>query len=149
MLAEGVAGTSLQVDAALDLCYRGQSYTFTIVWQGHERSSEAFHAAHAERYGHRLDLPVELVNVRVSLRGHEPQPPLATVKRLGAAIATEQVAVFGEAGTVPVYARQMLSEGQCLQGPALITETVSTTWLASGWQACLHRNGNLLLEKLD
>jgi N-methylhydantoinase A len=150
LLAEGVAETSLQVDAALDLCYRGQSYTFTIGWQGHERSSEAFHAAHAERYGHQLDLPVELVNVRVSLRGHEPQPPLEQVKQSGvAALSIEQVAVFGEAGAVPVYARETLSEGQCMQGPALITETVSTTWLASGWQACLHKSGNLLLEKVD
>ena len=149
LLGEGVAETSLHVDAALDLCYRGQSYTFTIAWQGHERSSAAFHAAHEERYGHQLDLPVELVNVRVSLRGHEPQPPLQEVKQSAAAIAAEQVAVFGEAQAVPVYAREALSEGQCFQGPALITETVSTTWLASGWQACLHKSGNLLLEKVD
>jgi N-methylhydantoinase A len=149
LLAEGVADTDLQVDAALDLCYRGQSYTFTIAWQGHEHSSGEFHAAHAARYGHQLDLPVELVNVRVSLRGHEPQPLLEEVRQSAVAIAAGQVAVFGEAGAVPVYARETLSEGQCLQGPALITETVSTTWLASGWRACLHKSGNLLLEKVD
>lgn len=147
LLAEGVVETSLHVDAALDLCYRGQSYTFTINWQGHGPSREAFHMAHEERYGHQLDLPVELVNVRVSLRGDEPQLSLQELKQSATAAVIEQVVVFGEARPVPVYAREFLFEGQCLQGPALITETVSTTWLARDWQACLLKNGNLLLKK--
>lgn len=147
LIAEGVEEESLQVDAALDLCYHGQSYTFTIPWLGHKDSSELFHTAHAERYGHRLELPVELVNVRVSLRGHEPQPPLQELKPSDEALVAEQVEVFGETRPVPVYVRENLSEEQCIQGPALITETVSTTWLASGWQVALHKSGNLLLEK--
>jgi N-methylhydantoinase A len=148
LLAEGVAETSLHVDAAVDLCYRGQSYSFTVAWQGHAVSSEAFHAAHEERYGHRLDLPVELVNVRVSLRGLEPELSLPAIKSSAAALASEAVTVFGEVDAVPVYARENLAEGQHLQGPALITETVSTTWLARGWAACLHKSGNLLLSKV-
>jgi len=48
---------------------------------------------------------------------------------------------------VPVYARETLAAGQVLQGPALITETVSTTWLARGWQASVHKSGSLLLSK--
>ncbi|WP_314165793.1 hydantoinase/oxoprolinase family protein [Sulfuriflexus sp.] len=147
LLAEGVPETDLQIDAAVDLCYRGQSYTFTVAWQGHARSSEAFHAAHKDRYGHRLDLPVELVNVRVGLRGPEPEPVLQALEASGAALASNQVAVFGEAGSVPVYARETLAAGQALQGPGLITETVSTTWLARGWQASVHKSGSLLLSK--
>lgn len=147
LLAEGVPETDLQIDAAVDLCYHGQSYTFTVAWQGHARSSEAFHAAHKDRYGHRLDLPVELVNVRVGLRGPEPEPALQALEASGAALASNQVVVFGEAGGVPVYAREALAAGQALQGPALITETVSTTWLARGWQASVHKSGSLLLSK--
>ena len=146
---ENVQKDELQIDAALDLCYQGQSYTFTIPWKNHERSSELFHAAHVERYGHRLELPVAVVNVRLSLRGAQPKPPLQEVEEKKSASTVEKVQVYGEEELVSVYEREALSAGDCLQGPALITEKVSTTWLASGWQAVVHKTGNLLLEKLE
>jgi N-methylhydantoinase A len=49
---------------------------------------------------------------------------------------------------VPVYARDDLSVGQKIAGPALITETVSTTYLAPEWEAKVHETGCLLLSKM-
>lgn len=147
LMAEGVEAASLHTESAVDLCYHGQSYTFTIAWQGHVQSSAAFHQAHAERYGHQLDLPLELVNVRVNLQAPAPQPVLSSVGTGQPVQAGSHVEVFAQPQPVPVYAREALIAGQCLVGPALITETVSTTWLAAGWQACLHASGNLLLSR--
>jgi N-methylhydantoinase A len=146
--AEGVATNAIHVRRAVDLCYRGQAYTFTVEWQDPAASEAAFHELHAQRYGHRLELPVELVNVRVSLRGPRGQialvPPVATQH----ATAISETTVHGEERPVPVYAREQLAVGQRLVGPLLITETVSTTWVAADWQAEVHDSGSLLLSRV-
>jgi N-methylhydantoinase A/oxoprolinase/acetone carboxylase beta subunit len=59
----------------------------------------------------------------------------------------ERVAVVGESGPVPRYDRERLAAGQRIPGPALITETVSTTWLEAGWSCRVDPVGNLLLEQ--
>jgi N-methylhydantoinase A len=147
LLAEGVAADSLTVRRSADLRYQGQSYTLNLEWTDPDRVVAAFHRRHALRYGHDLDLPVELVNLRVSLQS--PAPPLAlagvTVSRPAASI--DQVALHGETAKVPVYARHQLAAGQTLAGPALITETVSTTYLAAGWELMVDEHGNLLLSR--
>ncbi|MGB1579899.1 MAG: hydantoinase/oxoprolinase family protein, partial [Nevskiales bacterium] len=106
----------------------------------------AFHAAHEARYGHRLDLPVELVNLRMAVLGPEPglDLPRLETSRAAPQVST-RLEVHGCDGKVPVYAREQLLAGQRLQGPAIVTETVSTTWLAPGWQAEVDALGNLLL----
>jgi N-methylhydantoinase A len=147
LLAEGVAADSLTVRRSADLRYRGQSYTLNLEWTDPDRIVAAFHRRHARRYGHDLDLPVELVNLRVSLQS--PAPPLALAEvsaRLPGGIV-ERVAVHGEPEPVPVHARSQLAAGQSLRGPALITETVSTTYLAAGWRLEVDRAGNLLLSR--
>jgi N-methylhydantoinase A len=39
--------------------------------------------------------------------------------------------------------------GQVVNGPALVTETVATTWLPDGWSCTVDPVGNLLLECED
>jgi N-methylhydantoinase A/oxoprolinase/acetone carboxylase beta subunit len=55
--------------------------------------------------------------------------------------------VAGHARPVPVYARAELCAGQRFSGPALVTETVATTWLPAGWCCVVDAVGNLLLER--
>ncbi|WJW75760.1 hydantoinase/oxoprolinase family protein [Thiohalobacter sp. IOR34] len=146
LAAEGLAPEALQVERSLDLRYVGQSYTLNLPWQADPaRLAEAFHAAHAVRYGHRLEAPVELVNLRVGLRG--PRPGL----RLGAPAVEMarpvRASLHGIGGEVPVWPRATLAPGERLEGPALITESVSTTLLAPGWRAEVDAVGNLLLSR--
>jgi N-methylhydantoinase A len=37
--------------------------------------------------------------------------------------------------------------GQRIKGPALITETVATTWIAPGWECQVNGQGNLRLNR--
>ena len=55
-------------------------------------------------------------------------------------------ALFGIAEPVRVYQRIHLPVDYLVQGPALITETVSTTFIEPGWQCHTDAVGNLLLE---
>jgi len=148
LMREGVAKQDLITAGALDLCYRGQSYTFTINWQGMENSLSAFHEAHEKRYGHRLNLPVELVNVRVSVKGPEPSVPLSPLAAQSDAAPVCFADLHGIDQQVPVYDRAGLAVEQSIEGPALVTETVSTSWIGKGWIAKLHYSGSLLLNKI-
>jgi N-methylhydantoinase A len=144
---EGVDPDDISARPSLDLRYRGQSYTLTVSWQGNcAASAEAFHLAHQERYGHRLDLPVELVNLRLQLQGPQPSLPLLQLETAEASGPSAFIALYGIDDAVPVWAREQLAPGQVLEGPALVTETVSTTWLAPGWHCLVDPYGNLILE---
>ena len=118
-------------------------------WLSREQAAEAFHGLHAQRYGHRLDVPVELVNVRVALRA---SPPTMDLQRQAGADGAKPdpesyVAMYGVGEAIPSYARDSLSAGQSFSGPALLTETVATTYLAPGWRCQVDAYGNLLLER--
>jgi len=143
---EAVSASELRISASLDLCYQGQSSSLNIEWKTIDEAMENFHMAHQKRYGHRLDLPIELVTIRVRLRGESASLKLNENTHQDFS-APKQVSLHGIEQLVPVYKREQLVVGETLQGPALITEKVSTTWLTEGWQAYLHQSGSLLLEK--
>jgi N-methylhydantoinase A len=147
LVAEGVGAQDISSEFSLDLRYRGQSFSLTLPWQGLEATREAFHQAHEQRYGHRLSTAVELVNIRCKLQGRPPEislPALATVDAGPAPARSAQLA--GYAQPVPVWPRDSLAAGQYLAGPALVTETVATTYLPAGWTCRVDSVGNLLLE---
>ena len=148
LIDEGVAAAAIGTGFSVDLRYQGQSYTLELPWRGRDDTVVAFHAAHEQRYGHRLETAVELVNLRCSLRA---DPPRIQLPRLAAcdaeAAASIEARLVGYDAPVPVWTRDELCAGQVLAGPALITETVATSWLPAGWQATVDALGNLMLER--
>lgn len=145
---EGVSGAGLDITTSVDLRYRGQSYTLAVPWEGCRATAiELFHEAHQGRYGHRLELPVELVTVRVSAQGPQPHIDIKAGERQAAA-SPHWATLYGVAEETQITARDSLASGVAIDGPALITETVSTTWLAPGWRARSDSVGNLLLERV-
>ncbi|MCK4743471.1 MAG: hydantoinase/oxoprolinase family protein [Sulfuriflexus sp.] len=146
---EGVGNDELLIEPSLDLCYQGQSSSLMVAWENIDEAIEQFHLAHQKRYGHRLELAVELVTIRLCLRQKSVALDFSVSSvenKQGEAI---YINVYGMKKEVPVYQREQLIESQVLDGPALVTEKISTTWLAEGWQARLHGSGNLLLQRID
>jgi N-methylhydantoinase A len=144
--AEGVRPGNIDATFSLDLRYLGQSYTLNLPWGGVEATGEAFHALHEQRYGHRLDLPVELVTVRCGLRGKPLDIKLPLIQD-GEICTPAAAKVTGFSNPVPVWTRASLCAGQNIIGPALITEALATTWLPEGWRCIVDSVGNLLLER--
>lgn len=59
-------GCTPSLQPSLDLRYQGQRYTLSVPWQNDiAHAIQAFHAAHTQRFGHALPMPVELVSVRL------------------------------------------------------------------------------------
>ncbi len=148
LIAEGIAAADIETDFSLDLRYQGQSYTLNLPWQGVTATSSAFHAAHEKRYGHRLAAAVELVNLRCGLRASPPPLHLPLlVERAAEGQEPPRASLAGVSEAVPVWSRSALCAGQEFAGPALVTETVATTWLPAGWHCRVDPLGNLLLER--
>jgi N-methylhydantoinase A len=144
---EKVEREQCSIQGSLDLRYAGQSYTLNIPWKSIAEVQRRFHHLHEERYGHRLDLPLELVNLRLSVRstGVPLQPCMPVGGKEG--MPFEYCTVSGEPHPVPCFSREHLVVGQQISGPALITEPVATTWLADGWLLQVDEMGNLVLQQ--
>ncbi|ORU93542.1 MAG: hydantoinase [Cycloclasticus sp. symbiont of Bathymodiolus heckerae] len=143
LLAEGVLAGNIKINYLVDLRYVGQSYTLPIPWNDKPTAMNGFHAMHKSRYGYELNLPVELVNLRVTLSADMPKPSLV---KLEPRLDGEKSSVERE-GVLPVYQRQQLRLNDTIQGEALIVEQVATTYLAPHWQCKPDEYGNLILTK--
>ncbi len=146
LIAEGIREQDIETVYSLDLRYHGQSCTLTLPWQDIANTAQAFHQEHEQRYGHRLNTPVELVNIRCNLQSRPAEITLPEAGRQPAERPEPGYAgISGHGDKVPVWRRENLMQGQEITGPAIITETVATTWLPAGWSCRVDRVGNLLL----
>ena len=146
--AEGRDPSELRIERSLDLRYRGQSNTLEIPWGSGVDPDQAFTRLHTEAYGHALDLPVELVNLRVRVRA---TPPPIRLEREDLAVEparpARRLAAHGCREPVPVLERAHLADGRSITGPAMVADSVATLWVAPGWTAGLDPIGNLRLER--
>lgn len=143
---EEVAEADLIYDPGLDLCYRGQSSTLNILWQDIATAETSFHERHESQFGHRLDAPVELVNVRmgISAQARVLELPACTGDKNAECSYGE---IYNQTQSVEIWQRHSLYEGQSLQAPAIVVDEVSTIFIASGWVGRVDHYGNILLEK--
>ena len=130
--------TILTVDAR----YQGQSNALNLPWSDLQNIEPAFHQKHKDSYGHFLDIDIELVNVRV--RAIEQRQSFELPKWQSTQDSTRSFTTMpGIEEPVAVINRAGLKVGQKINGPALITENSSTTWLAKRWSAEVDGVGNL------
>jgi N-methylhydantoinase A len=143
---EGLSPSEMRTELSLDLRYLGQSATLNLAWRGLDRTAEDFHRLHLARYGHRLDVLVELVNLRARVTA---EPPLRALPprhfRVGGP-PPEQTQVFGWDDPVLVLRREHMGADARVTGPAVIVDPFATTWLDGGWTAWCDVLGNLQLE---
>jgi len=146
MQAEGVDPGVIKRTPSLDLRYAGQSYCLNVPWQENESPAEAFHRQHLRRYGHRMDLPVELVNVRLTLGAQLNRWRLAELPSEPGR-ADEPECIAETTGGLMARSRDELPVHAVIPGPLLICEQTATTFVAPGWQVQRDEFGNLLLSR--
>ncbi|RDH82961.1 MAG: hydantoinase [endosymbiont of Galathealinum brachiosum] len=137
-----------RIQRSADLRYQGQSFTLNLPWSDElNQLEQSFHELHKNTYGHDLEIDVELVNLRVSIKGDETVfklPELSENKKIA---TVQKIDCYGFEEEINVYQREELAKGQKIKGPALILETVSTTLIDAGWSCLVDDWGNLLLYK--
>ncbi|MEX2395349.1 MAG: hydantoinase/oxoprolinase family protein [Actinomycetota bacterium] len=145
LIDESVEPASIVVEAFVDCRYEGQSHELRVASMDRRFAelTDSFHAAHLERYGFdRDDVAVEAITFRVSAKGAEVDVPF-TAPADGDASPIAEATVDGV--HAEVYDRSSLPAGARIDGPALITELDSTTWLDEGSSAEVHPTGSLVV----
>ncbi|MCW8956056.1 MAG: hydantoinase/oxoprolinase family protein [Gammaproteobacteria bacterium] len=147
-MTDELAGAEAETVYTVDLRYPGQSFTLNLPWSSLATLAEEFHHRHQLQYGHRLEMDVELVNIRVSMRGPGSafSLPKTSLRPLEAS-ASDRAGLHGIDQPVPVFVRDELAAGQELLGPALVVEAVATTFIAEGWQCRVDDWANLHLRQ--
>ena len=144
--AEGVSFAESRIEHFVDCRYEGQSHELRIPVEGGPSFAlvrDAFHDAHRRRYGFdRRRTPVEAVTFRAAALG-----PLGTVSVAPPAeseTASTGTRRVGDAD-VPVFERTTLPSGARIDGPAIVTEIDSTTWIDDRSSAVVHPSGALVV----
>jgi N-methylhydantoinase A len=140
-----------------DVRYRRQAYELTVpIADGPvtratlDDLAEAFHARHAQTYGHANRAErVQLVNLRVTALGRQPDLVLAQRADTASARMRSRDVWFVERGftPTPVLWRDGLAVGTRVTGPAIVEAMDSTTVIPPGWNALINDLGYIFLSR--
>jgi N-methylhydantoinase A/oxoprolinase/acetone carboxylase beta subunit len=155
MRAEGVAEAAILTSYHLDLCYVGQSYYLEVGLDPAapdplDAAYREFLAAHDRVYGHAMQHPARIVNIRVVQRAGGGQ-----TASQGSAAATDStptmrmIRVRQSSAPVPaaIWQRSAIGPETHIAGPAIIEQADTTTLVEPGWTVRAVPSGALLIEK--
>jgi len=159
MASTGADTTGLATHWHAHMRYAGQSYDLAIdlgaPWDNNSTGRlidnlvEAFHVQHERRYAYRSDdETVEIVQVRVSVRGAELDFPVPEERPAGDSdtrAGTRDIYFTGirETRAADVWLRPALAIGTEIVGPAVIEGEGSSALIPPGWTATVDRYLNL------
>ncbi len=150
---DGFASSTIRIERFLDLRYRGQAFELTIPLTGKDDNiaavSSRFEQLYGQRYGFsRAGKQVELVTVRVTATGVVPAPSWQADSKLTSE-PTGHRSIFWDGDWKPsaVFQREQLQPSLNIDGPAVIEEYGSTTFVPPGWRCAIDDLGNLRLER--
>jgi N-methylhydantoinase A len=141
---EGVPDEQAHLQRFLDMRYVGQWRSLTVAVGSPVAIDDAvaeFHSEHEREHNYRRDgAPVEIYRVNVRAVGVTPKAELRRYDRNGTGlrpVATRMVLFdeLDEPVRTPVYAREGLTAGTVVDGPAVIDQLDSTTLVPPGVQA--------------
>jgi N-methylhydantoinase A len=156
---QGVTPERAVLERQLELRYVGQEHSL-IVTVGREWNPaevrKAFEELHRSRYGHAMDNPLQILNLRVRGIGQTdrpelPQLPAGNGDPARALRGQREAYDFTQRAVVPfaVYDRAELAPGDRFNGPALVDEGTSTTVVLSGQRVEVDEHGYLLITLAD
>jgi len=146
--AEASRPEAATVRRQVDLRYAGQSHELTVPVTepfDAETATARFHERHERTRGYRLDEPIDLVNLRVTVSVPESPPELV---HEGATADPEgrRRAVFDEPRETPVYDRRAVRPGLTVSGPAIFEGGESTIVVPPDRTATVGDRGTIVLR---
>jgi N-methylhydantoinase A len=156
---EGIAPTDQAIKYEIDLRYLRQGYELSLVFQAHDLGNSLqslrsrFDARHQELYGFQVESPVEIVNLRAIGIGQVTNikpPKMALEGPDGSAAMINERSVYFDRKSYPtaVYERNILKAGNEIAGPALISQTDSTTLIHPDHLATIDEYLNLVIRPI-
>lgn len=157
--SEGIAESDIIVERLVDVKYFSQSRFFTVgVEPGRiddvKAITAAFMSAMKDAYGYTLPpgyAPVEIVNLRVVVRGRIVKPDLQPIEHkstLHDARMPKREVWFQDVGFVPtdIYRRHLLPAGATFDGPAIVEQHDTTVVIPPRTHCRVDHYGNLIIH---
>lgn len=160
LIGQGVPAAEQEVQFEAGVRYQGQGFEVVLPFDkegfaqaGLTKLAEDFHTEHEKLFTFRLDAPIELVNIRVTVLGKEANVKAVEIESgdgdpQAAQTGTTTVWMDGEEKQATLYDREKLRADDKIIGPAIITEMDSTTLVLSGHGAVIDHFGNILINPL-
>lgn len=148
---EGVERSKQRLQRVALLRYHGQGGELAIAWtDGVEALEAAFAEEHRALYGFALESAIELVTLRVEATGLTAQAPIGRIESGGTVAPYDQATVHLPSGEamVPLVDRAGLGAGASFQGPLILTQLDTTTFVAPGWTGTVHETGAVILTRM-
>ncbi len=157
---ENVPDTSRSITRQADLRYARQGFELSVDMPPGALGSDSlkaviseFHRTHERLYTYAApDAPVELVNIRVSAVGRLNKPDIEKLKpgqgAADAVLAKRDVWLPGSEVFIEcaLYDRHRLGAGDALQGPTIVEQMDSTTWILPGHKAVVRDSGSIIID---
>ena len=145
----------------LDMLYLGQTHAVAVPIPPDagalsiEIIRAAFDASYRRAYGRLLDdIPVRVLNLRLSVIGQRPHVDIAGLARGERAdtveachLAEQKIYADGEWHDGLIIDRLRLPEGAIVNGPCLLVQPDATTYVDPGLVARVDRLGNIIIEE--
>ncbi|MEM8589400.1 MAG: hydantoinase/oxoprolinase family protein [Pseudomonadota bacterium] len=156
---QGIGADNAATERQLELRYMGQEHALTVaVGSAIDRAAlrQVFEELHEARYGHAMEAPVQILNVRVRGLGIGRSPTVAEVERADggperALINQRPAYCFARRAMTPfaVYDRARLAPDDRIDGPAMVDEGTSVTVIQSDQRLEVNRYGHLLVTAAE
>ncbi|MCF4969975.1 hydantoinase/oxoprolinase family protein [Nostoc sp. CMAA1605] len=146
-----------EIIQTLNLKYQGTDSTLNIKFDVDVSIMQTeFADKHKSRYGFTQsdkNLIVESISVEVIQKMDTPKEPLITRnKHLDEApqpVEIVQMFTAEQWHNTPIYRREDLQPGDCINGAAIIVEKISTIVVEPNWQARLTERNHLILQRMQ
>ncbi|MFF0385558.1 hydantoinase B/oxoprolinase family protein [Streptomyces sp. NPDC004286] len=132
------------------LRYDGTDTTLTVELTEPDAMKRAFEERHRATYSFTLDRQIVVEALSVEATGITPPPDLSALapyEGTPAAPDTVRLHTGGAWRDVPLHRREALPPGDTVTGPAIITESGTTTVVDEGWRATANDDGHLVMER--
>ena len=151
--AQGVSVEHISSIRRLHLRYQGSDTALLVDAGSADDVRRSFESTHRARFGFVSDKPLIVESLQVETVGRSndeldtPIPPASPSAAVHAPLTHANVVMTGVSARTPFLERAALAAGDPVAGPAVLIEPTGTTVIEPGWQATVHTNGDLVLER--
>jgi N-methylhydantoinase A len=159
-ISDGFDKSEVSFEYFADMRYRGQEHYVKIDLKEKPSSKEnladlatQFHESHHKKYTFKLDTMIEWVNFHIVAKVYVDKPIFPKVEKhnydISEAIHDKAMVDFGEFGKeeATIYNRDKFGKGMELNGPAIVSESSTTTVIPPNFNMKIDDWGNLIIRK--
>ncbi|OLS22316.1 MAG: Acetophenone carboxylase gamma subunit [Candidatus Heimdallarchaeota archaeon LC_2] len=135
----------------LSMRFKGQSYELTVKFSSDkDEIKTGFLDLHKEKYGFvAKNEPIELVAIRATLIIPHDDPIIPKLESKNKPKPLNYTKVLGYEEEAPVYRKDDLGSNWKENGPLIINQLDTTTWIPRNWSAELNQFGFIIANKIN